>query len=101
MHEHKSEIPQLFALAFGKRHAEELYDLKNDPAQIVNVAAEARYRTSKETLSDGLEEYLKGTNDPRMGSDGEVFDRAPIWRAIPRSDPRSYERLERGPIIQQ
>lgn len=39
MHEHKSDIPQLFALAFGKRHAEELYDLKNDPAQIVNVAA--------------------------------------------------------------
>ena len=96
MLEHRSDRQLPFLLAFGKRPAEELYDLKNDSSQIVNVAAEARYRIRKQALSDRLEEYLKETNDPRMGSDGGVFDRTPIWHAIPRSDPRSYERLERG-----
>ena len=96
MLEHKTEIPRLYDLSFGKRPTEELYDLKKDPAQISNVAAQAEYRSHKQALSARLEEYLKQTNDPRMGSDGEVFDSYPIWRAIPRSYPRSYERLDRG-----
>ena len=96
MLEHKEEIPRLYELSFGKRPAEELYNLKSDPAQIENVAAEAKYQTNKRTLSARLEKYLKQTNDPRMGTEGEVFEHYPIWRAIRGSDPQSYVRLDRG-----
>jgi N-sulfoglucosamine sulfohydrolase len=99
--EHKAEIPRLFDLSFGKRPAEELYDLKKDPAQIVNVAAQARYRNHKQKLSARLEKYLKQTNDPRMGSDGgDVFDNYPIW---PRSNsnPQLFERIDRGAKAQE
>ncbi len=97
MLEHRAEMPQLYDLAFGKRPGEELYDLMKDPAQIVNVAGQAEYRNHQQALSARLERYLKRTNDPRIESDGDVFDHYPIWRAIPNSDPRSYERLDRGP----
>lgn len=96
MLERKDEIPRLHELSFGKRPAEELYDLKRDPAQMVNVAAQARYKGHKEALSARLEKYLKQTNDPRMRSDGQVFDHYPIWRAVRGSDPQAYERLDRG-----
>jgi arylsulfatase A-like enzyme len=58
MLEHKVEISRLYDLAFAKRLAEELYDLKKDPAQMVNVAAQSEYRSHKQELSARLEEYL-------------------------------------------
>ncbi len=96
MLEHKAEISRLYDLSFAKRPAEELYDLKKDPAQIVNVAAQAKYRSHKQELSARLEGYLKQTNDPRMGSDGDAFDHYPIWKRIPNTNPQLFERLERG-----
>lgn len=86
MLEHKSKIPWLYDLSFAKRPPEELYDLKQDPAQIVNVAAQAKYRSHKQALASRLEGYLKQTNDPRMGSDGDVFDNYPIWDRSKRLD---------------
>ena len=93
MLEHKAEIPRLYDLSFAKRPAEELYDLKKDPAQIVNVAAQAKYRSHKQALSARLKGYLKHTNDPRMGSDGDVFDNYSIWDR--------NQRLDRGSKAQK
>lgn len=94
--EREAELPQFFALSFGKRPEEELYDLRADPYQVVNVAGDPRFTDRKRGLSNRLTTYLTQTNDPRMGSDGEVFDRYPIWGVVSGSNPRTYERLERG-----
>lgn len=59
------EFGRLFDLGFGKRPAEELYDLGKDPHQMDNVAAEASYSEVKAGLAAQLQAYLEKTGDPR------------------------------------
>jgi arylsulfatase A-like enzyme len=60
-----TEIQRLFELAFAKRPAEELYDLRQDPGQLNNVATEPAYALRKNELSALLMDELKRTGDPR------------------------------------
>ena len=53
-----------FELAFGKRPAEELYDLDVDPSQIKNVAQVATYATAKTALRARLDQWMAETGDP-------------------------------------
>ncbi|WP_199240645.1 sulfatase [Tamlana fucoidanivorans] len=64
-HQNKDEIKPYFDLAFSKRPYEELFDLKNDPEQINNVAGNPKYAKIKEELSNKLTDYLVKTGDPR------------------------------------
>lgn len=62
------EAPTLqpfFHLLFGKRPAEELYDLRSDPDQTQNVAAEPNHSTARSALSQQLADWMKATADPR------------------------------------
>ena len=65
---------RLYDLAFAKRPAEELYDLKNDPHQLQNVADRPEYATTREELARKLTTLLRETGDPRIVSGGEPFD---------------------------
>lgn len=62
----KEGVRELFGLSFEKRPAEELYDLRNDPDQMKNVADLADYQKTKEMLAEKLESYLSSTGDPRV-----------------------------------
>jgi len=86
---------RLYELAFGKRPAEELYDLKKDPEQLHNVAADAEYRQLKRQLSERLMTMLRETGDPRATGHGDVFDsyrylgggpKYPGWKPREKSD---------------
>lgn len=72
-------VKNLFELGFGKRTNEELYDLKNDPYQINNVASVEKYRKVKETMSDLLTRYLKDNGDPREVGGEMKWLRAPYY----------------------
>ncbi len=61
----KEGIDELFQLGFGKRPAEELYDLQKDSWQMNNVASLEEYRDIKEDLSRKLTDYLVENEDPR------------------------------------
>ena len=61
----KSGVKELFELGFGKRPAEELFDLKNDPYQMKNVAYTEEYQKDKNRLANQLTEFLKNNGDPR------------------------------------
>ena len=76
MMEHRGEpgIKNLYELAFGKRPQEELYDLKNDPGQLANVAGDPRYAQARTALSKLLETHLRATRDPRILGDVRQFD---------------------------
>lgn len=67
MIEHRSdfEVMPLFEKSFGKRSAEELYDIEKDPAQLNNIAEEPAFAETKKMLQQKLYEYQKKTNDPR------------------------------------
>ena len=45
------QIEELFQLPFGKRPAEELFDLRKDPGQLVNVADRDAYADHKRELA--------------------------------------------------
>ncbi len=58
-------VEELFDLGFGKRPAEELYDLTTDPYQMNNVAHSGGYEEVRAMLSDKLTDYLMAQGDPR------------------------------------
>jgi len=65
-------VKPLFDLAFGKRAAIELFDLKKDPEQMNNVANDPAYAEIKTALAARLVTHLQATGDPR--ETGEGFD---------------------------
>jgi arylsulfatase A-like enzyme len=67
--------------AFGKRPGEELYDLRQDPDQIKNVAAEPSYAAATKEMSTRLLDILTTAGDPRVTGDGETFERSPFTDA--------------------
>lgn len=66
-----SAVQKYFRLAFNKRPAEELYDLRLDSAQLENVAENPRYAADKKKLRAKLDSWMKETGDPRgTGKEG-------------------------------
>ena len=49
------EIGPLFDLAFNKRPAEELYDLKKDPYQLNNLVDRPEYKRKRDELRNALD----------------------------------------------
>ena len=73
----EGESAKYFDFAFGRRPGEELYDLKNDPHQINNVATESAFSDAKQELSARLIKILKQNKDPRVTGDGSTFENPP------------------------
>jgi len=74
----------LWELSFGKRPPEELYDCRNDPGQLVNLADNPEYEEIREKLASQLLEQLKLTGDPRVMGQGDQFEEHPYYGSGPR-----------------
>ncbi len=77
-HRDDSGMKKYFDFAFGRRPAEELYDLSKDPHQMRNVAASPAYEATRRQLADRLMAVLRETGDPRVIGDGTTFDLPPF-----------------------
>ena len=77
----------LFDLAYGKRPRDELYDLKKDPHQVHNVAADPAY-ASAAGLEQRLMDELQRTGDPRLVDDGRYFETPPLAGPLPKDVPQ-------------
>jgi arylsulfatase A-like enzyme len=66
-----------FELCFGKRPAEELYDVKQDPQQINNLAGRREHAAAQKKMKGLLEQWMKETGDPRAVRDQDPWDRYP------------------------
>lgn len=67
------------ALATAKRPVLELYDVKADPYQLVNLAAKSRFGPLLKRLDRLLSEELKRTNDPLILGNTDIFDSYPSY----------------------
>jgi N-sulfoglucosamine sulfohydrolase len=67
----------LFALSFDRRPAEELYDVRQDPNNLHNLAADPKFAAVKTGLQKALSDWMETTGDPRANSDDGRFDRYP------------------------
>ena len=74
----EGRAPALYEHAFGKRPAEELYDLGVDPDQLNNVAGKPAYAEIRAALAEQLFDELTAAGDPRVTGDGLTFDRPPF-----------------------
>ena len=79
-HRYDVRYRKFYELAFGKRPAEELYDLDRDPDQLKNVAYEPGYAATKRRLADRLNRGLVKSSDPRSTGEGNNFDGYPFRR---------------------
>jgi arylsulfatase A-like enzyme len=79
--EHKDdpEFDRYYALSFAKRPAEELYDMRLDPDQLVDLAGRPEYKEIKEQLWATLRSELEASGDPRITGGAEKFDRYPYF----------------------
>jgi arylsulfatase A-like enzyme len=74
---------RLWDLAFGKRPAEELYDLHADPSQLVNVAGRPEYADALRTLGERLTAELRASKDPRVVGGAERLEVYPYYGESP------------------
>ena len=61
--------------AFATRPLEELYDLRKDPGQLVNVVGDKNYRSTRRFLRELLASQLIASRDPRYIANPFVFAR--------------------------
>lgn len=71
---HDEGVDHWFELSMGKRPAEELYRITDDPECLHNLAAEPALADVKRALWQRLEHELKVTGDPRIFGHGDAFD---------------------------
>jgi arylsulfatase A-like enzyme len=74
-----SAIRRFFDLATALRPAEELFDLRKDPSQLANVAADPAYAAVRASLKAQLEAWQRATGDPRITQDDDRWDRYPYY----------------------
>lgn len=72
-----------FDLAFGRRPAEELYELATDPYQVHNLSDDKRFRRIKKRLRRRVERWMKDTGDPRAKGNVDRWDYYPYYETGP------------------
>lgn len=72
-HERGEEF--FFQLAMGKKGAEELYNIVEDPHCLENLAGDPKYADVCKTMWTELQGHLRGSGDPRIFGEGDRFDR--------------------------
>lgn len=73
--------------AFGKRPAEELYDLTADPDQVKNIASEPKYAKTKDELAARFRTILVDAGDPRI-TEAECRFEKPPFTDVPANKPK-------------
>jgi len=90
-----------FRWSATKRPAEELFDIRNDPGCLINLAADPSYEQTRATLAARLDTHLLQTDDPRLvGSNPGIFDTYPrlIGRIrtypAPQDEPEQWKEID-------
>jgi arylsulfatase A-like enzyme len=81
------EADRFWQLCFGKRPADELYDLSADPDCVRNLAGEAAHEADVARLKAELFAELERQEDPRVLGRGDVFEQYHSPQAPPADWP--------------
>ncbi len=92
----KKGVLEFWQLNFGKRPAEELYNIDDDPYCMNNLANVEDFDNIKAKLNDELIKKLEEQNDPRIIGNGDVFDNYEYSGGV----RNFYNRFMSGEVIQ-
>ena len=73
-----------FTRIFGKRPLEELYDLRQDPHQLSNVAADPAYTADLTAQRARVDAWMRNTHDPRIDPAYDAWDKFPYYGKAPK-----------------
>ncbi len=89
----QNRTSEFWDLNFGKRPAEELYNIREDPWCVNNLAATTDLAAKKSELKALLVAELKKQGDPRILGQGDIFDN---YQYAHPSSENFYERFTNG-----
>ncbi len=92
----KDNQSEYFDLSYSKRPAEQLYDIKNDPGCVNNLAENPDFLQIKTDLNKVLLDELTKQGDPRVLGNGDVYESYPRFGAM-RAFPGFKERGKYNP----
>ncbi|MGA0133900.1 MAG: sulfatase [Opitutales bacterium] len=82
---HKDDLARpFFARIFGKRPSEELYDLRKDPHQLTDVAADPAYAADLAAHRARVDAWMRETRDPRLDPAYDAWDSFPYYGKAPK-----------------
>jgi len=84
-----------FNKVYGKRPQIELYDLRNDPAEMQNLADDPAHQTIRKQLEQRLLAELKRTDDPRLVDNGRFYETPPMAGPPYPDDPAAGRQKKR------
>ncbi len=84
------EAPKFWQLCFGKRPAEELYRISDDPDCVKNLAGDPKLAKLKKELETRMVAKLKSEGDPRMFGAGDVLESYPYINKGTRNFHKRY-----------
>ena len=88
-------IAPFFQAAFGKRPAEELYEVPRDPGQMHNLAGNAEYAEVLKKLRGQLDRWMVERKDPRAKGETDLWDKpARHDQANPKAKPRQRRKSQ-------
>jgi arylsulfatase A-like enzyme len=76
-HRHDPQWLWFYKIAFGKRPAEELFDVRKDPDMLINLAGDPKFAAIKQKLSEQLMQELIRARDPRVVENPPRFELPP------------------------
>lgn len=88
----KTDVPY-WMLSFGKRPVVEMYNVKQDPECMKNLAADDEHQLLATRLRSQLYQALKRQSDPRILGNGNVFDEYPY---ADQKTQNFYQRYQNG-----
>lgn len=91
----KNRIMKYWQLNFGKRGAEELYNIKEDPYCMINLASEEHHTDLKLKMVKEMTDRLIAQADPRILGQGDIFDQYEYAGAV----KNFYSRYKQGEKI--
>ena len=71
------DLKKLFQLGYAKREADQLYNIKEDPYCMNDLASSTKHQTILKKLQQQLEKELIAQGDPRVHGNGAIFDSYP------------------------
>jgi arylsulfatase A-like enzyme len=83
--------------SFGKRPAEELYDVEKDPDCLRNLAADPALASIRESMANELHQRLLQQEDPRITGKGGPLDENPVANPAVRQFHERFSNGELGP----
>lgn len=73
------KIKRFYDLAFNKKPADELYSIKSDPGQIINLAKNPNFKSALKKMKKKLQKHLVKTKDPRALGLNAPWDYYPYY----------------------